>query len=42
MDSPFFADQLRLWLANATNPLVLDPVGVAAIATGREVYTPAE
>ncbi|MCA9518621.1 MAG: penicillin acylase family protein, partial [Myxococcales bacterium] len=42
VDSPFFADQLRLWLANATNPLVLDPVGVAAIATGREVYTPAE
>lgn len=40
-DSPFFADQLKLWLANATNPLVLDPAGVAAIATGREVYTPA-
>ncbi|HMV68533.1 MAG TPA: penicillin acylase family protein, partial [Myxococcota bacterium] len=38
-DSPLFADQARLWLANDTIPLPLDPADVAAIGVGREVFT---
>ena len=39
-DSPFFADQAQLWLANETLPIQWAPHDVAAAATGREVLTP--
>lgn len=37
-DSPFFADQVKLWLANKTQPMRFSPKEVVAGATGREVY----
>lgn len=39
-DSPHFADQARLWLANETLPLRFTPAQVAEGATGREVLEP--
>ena len=39
-DSPHFADQLRLWLANETYPLRFYPKDVAAGALSREVFVP--
>jgi penicillin amidase len=39
-DSPFFADQARLWLANKTLPMRFSPTDVAAGAVSREVYRP--
>ena len=38
-DSPFFADQVKLWLGNQTQPMRFSPKDVVAGATGREVYT---
>ena len=40
-DSPFFADQARLWLGNKTLPMRLHPADVVAGATGREAFVPA-
>lgn len=40
VDSPFFADQARLWLANEALPLRFAPADVAAGALGRETYLP--
>lgn len=39
-DSPFFADQAKLWLANQTLPMRFSPKDVAAGAVTREVYKP--
>ncbi len=39
-DSPHFADQAKLWLANETLPLRFTPEQVAEGATGREVLNP--
>jgi penicillin amidase len=39
-DSPFFADQVRLWLAQEALPLRFHPEDVAAGATGRETFKP--
>jgi penicillin amidase len=39
-DSPHFADQLKLWLANQTVPLRYHPADVATGATGRETFLP--
>lgn len=39
-DSPHFADQARLWLANETVPIRFSPEQVAEGATGREVLAP--
>lgn len=38
-DSPHFADQARLWLANEAVPMPMDPAAVAAQAVGREVFS---
>jgi penicillin amidase len=40
IDSEFFADQTKLWLANETLPMRFWPKDVAAGATLREVYKP--
>jgi acyl-homoserine lactone acylase PvdQ len=40
IESEFFADQTRLWLANETLPMRFSPKDVAAGATTREVYKP--
>jgi penicillin amidase len=40
MTSPFFADQIRPWLANEAWPLLYTPEEVAGSAIGREVLTP--
>jgi penicillin amidase len=40
IESPYFSDQARLWLANDTHPMRLAPVDVAEGATGRETYLP--
>jgi penicillin G amidase len=40
IESEFFADQTRLWLANETLPMRFSPKDVAAGATLREVYKP--
>ncbi|MBI5608787.1 MAG: penicillin acylase family protein [Deltaproteobacteria bacterium] len=40
-DSPFFDDQVRLWLGNQAWPLRFEVEDVVAGAVGREVYTPA-
>lgn len=37
-DSPYFADQAALWLANQTLPLYLDPAQVSAAAGSRERF----
>lgn len=39
-DSPYFADQAKLWLGNKTLPLRFHPTDVAQGATGREVFAP--
>ncbi len=39
-DSPFFADQVKLWLANQAWPLRFEVEDVVAGAAGREVYSP--
>jgi penicillin amidase len=39
-DSPYFADQTRLWLGNDYFPVRFAPADVAAGAIGREVYVP--
>jgi penicillin amidase len=39
-DSPHYADQAKLWLANKTVPLRYTPAEVAQGATHREVFTP--
>lgn len=39
-DSPFFADQAKLWLGNQTLPMRFMPKDVAAGAVSREVYKP--
>jgi penicillin amidase len=39
-DSPFFADQAKLWLGNETLPMRLSVDQVVAGASGREVYRP--
>lgn len=39
-DSPNFADQVKLWLANQAWPLRYEVEDVVAGATGREVYKP--
>lgn len=39
-DSPHFADQAKLWLANKTVPLRFTPQQVVEGATGREVLAP--
>ncbi|MSP91274.1 MAG: hypothetical protein EXR79_05665 [Myxococcales bacterium] len=39
-DSPHFADQAKLWLANQAMPLRFELDDVVAGATGREVYHP--
>ncbi len=38
-DSPYFADQAELWLANETLPLFLAPEDVAANALSRELFS---
>ena len=40
-DSPFFDDQVRLWLANETVPIRFHVDQVVEGATGREVFEPA-
>lgn len=40
IQSEFFADQTRLWLANETLPMRFSPKDVAAGAVSREVYKP--
>jgi penicillin amidase len=40
-DSPYFSDQVRLWLANETFPMRFHPADVVEGALGREVYEPA-
>ncbi|MBK9259027.1 MAG: penicillin acylase family protein [Polyangiaceae bacterium] len=40
IESEFFADQTKLWLANDTLPMRFSPKDVAAGATLREVYKP--
>jgi penicillin amidase len=40
IESEFFADQTKLWLANETLPMRFSPKDVAAGATLREVYKP--
>lgn len=40
LDSPYFADQVRLWLANETHPMLFSPKDVIAGAIGHEVYEP--
>ncbi len=39
-DSPYFADQAALWLANEALDVPLDPHGVASEAIGHEVISP--
>ena len=39
-DSPFFADQIKKWLGNQTEPMRFSPAQVSAGATGREVFVP--
>jgi acyl-homoserine lactone acylase PvdQ len=40
IESEFFADQTKLWLANETLPMRFSPKDVAAGAIIREVYKP--
>lgn len=40
IQSPYFADQTKLWLANETLPMRFAPKDVAAGAIAREVYKP--
>lgn len=41
LDSPFFADQVRLWLGNQTQEMHFSPLDVVAHQQGHEVYEPA-
>ena len=40
IESEYFADQTKLWLANETLPMRFAPKDVAAGAIAREVYKP--
>ncbi len=42
IDSPFFDDQVKLWLANKTYPIRFHTAQVVEGATGREAFTPAK
>jgi hypothetical protein len=39
VDSPYFADQAKLWLGNEYLPIYLDPADIAGSALGRETFT---